>query len=81
MITETVDGLWYSIIRKREEQSQQSKGEKIMKYRVYNEQNYSERLGCYLPTYFRTKKEAIAHAEKIGNATIERKICSEWVAY
>ena len=52
-----------------------------MKYRVYNEQNYSERLGCYLPTYFRTKKEAIAHAEKIGNATIERKICSEWVAY
>jgi hypothetical protein len=54
---------------------------KIMKYRVYNEKNYSERMGCYLPTYFRTKREAIAHAEKIGNATIERKICSEWVAY
>jgi hypothetical protein len=52
-----------------------------MKYRVYNAQNYSERIHGYFYTYFRTKKEAIAHAEKIGNATIERKICSEWVAY
>ena len=52
-----------------------------MKYRVYNEQNYSERMGGYFCTYFRTKKEAIAHAEKIGNATIERKIGSEWVAF
>ena len=55
--------MWYSIIRKREKQSQQSKGEKIMKYRVYNEQNYSERMGGYFYTYFRTKKEAVAHAE------------------
>lgn len=51
-----------------------------MKYRVYNKQNYSERMGTYLCTYFRTKKEAIAHAEKIGNATIERKVCTSWVA-
>lgn len=57
-----------------------TKGEKVMKYRVYNEQNYSERMGTYFCTYFRTKKEAIAHAEKIGNATIERKVCTSWVA-
>lgn len=52
-----------------------------MKYRVYNETNYSERLGYYLPTYFKTKREAIAHAEKIGgNAVIERKCVTSWVA-
>lgn len=50
-----------------------------MKYRVYNEQNWSERMGQYLPTYFRTKKEAVAHAEKIGNATIERKCVNSWI--
>jgi hypothetical protein len=51
-----------------------------MKYRVFNEQNYSERLGYYLPTYFRTKREAIAHAEKIGgNAKIQRKVVDTWV--
>lgn len=51
-----------------------------MKYRVYNEQNYSERMGGYFYTYFRTKREAVVHAEKIGNATIERKVCTTWVA-
>ena len=51
-----------------------------MKYRVYNEQNYSKRMGTYLATYFRTKREAIAHAEKIGNATIERKNGNVWIA-
>ena len=50
-----------------------------MRYRVYNETNYSERLGYYFCAYFRTKKEAIAHAEKIGNATIERKVVNTWV--
>ena len=50
-----------------------------MNYRVYNEDNYSERLGGYFYTYFRTKREAKAHAEKIGNATIERKLVSSWV--
>ena len=50
-----------------------------MKYRVYNENNYSERMGGYFCTYFRTKKEAKAYAEKIGNATIERKVCTSWV--
>lgn len=49
-----------------------------MRYRVYNQDNYSERMGCYLATYFRTKKEAVAYAEKIGNATIERKVCTSW---
>ena len=52
-----------------------------MKYRVYNEENYSERLGYYLPTYFKTKREAVAYAEKIGgNAVIERKGVSTWTA-
>ena len=52
-----------------------------MKYRVYNEQNWSERMGCYLATYFRTKREAIAYAEKIGGgAVVERKACTNWVA-
>jgi hypothetical protein len=51
-----------------------------MKYRVYNEQNYSKRIGCYFYTYFRTKREALAHAKKIGNATVERKVCDSWVA-
>ena len=51
-----------------------------MKYRTYNEQNWSERMGCYLATYFRTKKEAVAHAEKIGgNAVVERKVVDIWV--
>ena len=53
-----------------------------MKYRVYNEVNWSERLGQYFPTYFRTKREAVAHAEKIGgNAVIEHKVGYTWVAY
>lgn len=44
-----------------------------MNYRAYNEKNFSERMGYYLPTYFRTKKEAVAHAQKIGgNAVVER---------
>ena len=51
-----------------------------MKYRVYNEQNICKRTGITFATYFRTKKEAIVHADKIGNATIERKIGSSWVA-
>lgn len=51
-----------------------------MKYRAYNEQNYSKRMGCYLATYFRTKKEAVAHAQKIGgNAKVERNVCGHWV--
>lgn len=53
-----------------------------MKYRAYNEQNISERTGIIFATYFRTKKEAVAHAEKIGgNAKVERKIGDTWVAY
>ena len=52
-----------------------------MKYRVYNEKNYSERLGYHLATYFRTKKEAVAYAAEIGgNVRIERKCCDTWVA-
>lgn len=51
-----------------------------MKYRAYNEQNYSERMGCYLAAYFRTKKEAVAHAQKIGgNAKVEKNVCGHWV--
>ena len=51
-----------------------------MNYRVYNEQNISATTGIIFATYFRTKKEAVAHAEKIGNATIERKIGTSWIA-
>lgn len=52
-----------------------------MKYRVYNEDNYSPRLGYHLATYFRTKREAKVHAERIGkNAVIERKVVNTWVA-
>lgn len=52
-----------------------------MRYRVHNEKNWSERMGQYFNTYFRTKKEAVAYAEKIGgNAVIERKIGLEWFA-
>lgn len=36
-------------------------------------------MGRYLATYFRTKREAVAYAEKIGgNAVIERKIGLDW---
>lgn len=50
-----------------------------MKYRVHNEKNWSDRMGAYFNTYFKTKKEAIAYAEQIGNATIERKCADTWV--
>lgn len=51
-----------------------------MKYRVYTEDNYSARLGCYLPTYFKTKKEAQAYAKTLTKpATIERKLVNSWV--
>ena len=51
-----------------------------MKYRAYNEQNYSKRMGYYLATYFRTKREAVAHAQKIGgNARVERKVGDTWI--
>lgn len=51
-----------------------------MKYRVYNEMNYDAQRDYLFPTYFRTKREAIAHAEKIGgNAVIERKCVNIWV--
>jgi len=63
-------------------QKRDNKEFKIMKYRVYNENNWSKLMGQYFPTYFYTKREAVAHAEKIGgNAVIERKIGADWVAY
>lgn len=54
-----------------------------MKYRVYNEQNIVREgypmAGQIFATYFRTKKEAIAHGEKIGgNVRIERKCGDSW---
>ena len=53
----------------------------IMKYRVYNEKNYSERMGTYLAHYTKTKREAIEYGETVlgGNYTIEKKIASNWV--
>lgn len=53
-----------------------------MKYRAYNEQNICERTGYIFATYFRTKREAVAHAQKIGGkAVVERKIGDKWFAY
>ena len=54
-----------------------------MKYRVYNEQNWCERTKQYFSTYFKTKREAVAYAEKIGhNAVVERQVVKgTWVAY
>lgn len=45
-----------------------------MKYRVHFKN------GKYFPTYFRTKKEALAFQEKNGGE-VQRKIGSEWYDY
>ena len=45
-----------------------------MKYRVY----FAD--GKYFPTYFRTKKEAIAFQQEHGG-DIQKKIALEWVSY
>lgn len=51
-----------------------------MKYKAYNEQNICKRTGITFATYFRTKREAVAHAQKIGgNARVERKVCDTWI--
>ena len=48
-----------------------------MKFRVYNKDNITK---AYLfPTYFKTKKEAVAFAETLGDkAVLERKIGGNW---
>ncbi len=52
-----------------------------MKYRAYNEKNIDKRTGFIFAKYFRTKREAKAHAEKIGgDARVERKLVESWVA-
>ena len=48
-----------------------------MKYRFHNEKNVSPVWTFH--TYFRTKKEAIAYAEKMGGGIIERKVVTSWV--
>lgn len=48
-----------------------------MTYRVYNAKN----TPCLFPTYFRTKREAVAFAQTVENAVIERKIGGQWFAY
>lgn len=47
---------------------------KIMKFRVYHADNK------YFPTYFRTKKEAVAFQNTCGGE-IQRKIGGNWVGY
>lgn len=42
-----------------------------MKYRVYFKD------GKYMPTYFRTKREAVAYQSNHGGE-IQRKIAGEW---
>jgi hypothetical protein len=52
-----------------------------MNYRTYNEKNICKRTGIIFATYFRTKKEAVAYAKEIGgNAVVERKMVTTWVA-
>lgn len=49
-----------------------------MKFRVHNEKNVASN-GTIFHHYFRTKRDAVAHAEKIGgNAIIEKKIAYNW---
>ena len=45
-----------------------------MKYRVYFKD------GKYFPTYFYTKREAVAY-QSIHGGTIQRKIACEWFDY
>lgn len=45
-----------------------------MKFRVYFEN------GKYMPTYFKTKKEAVEFQLKLGG-TIQRKIGGNWINY
>ena len=75
--TKTLDksrSKWYTINTVKE------RGKQKMKYRVYTEDNYSARLGYYLPTYFKTKKEAQAYAKTLTKpAIIERKLVNSWV--
>jgi hypothetical protein len=71
-----------AIIKTKERHNNKHKGEKIMNYRVYNEKNWSERMGTYFHTYFKTKREAMAYAKEIGgNAVVEKKVATTWVAY
>ena len=49
-----------------------------MKFRVHNNTNIAEN-GWIFHTYFKTKREALAFAEQIGNnAVIEKKIGCNW---
>jgi len=49
-----------------------------MKFRVYNKNNLTMG-GNLFPTYFKTKKEAIAYAQKMGtNAVLQKKIAYNW---
>ena len=52
----------------------------MYKFRVHNQDNWSDRMGMYFDTYFKTKREAIEYAKKIGgDVVIERHICgSSW---
>ena len=66
--------LWYSIIRKREQEISQEKGKKVMKYRVVFKD------GKYWPTYFKTKRAAVLFQEQVGGE-IQRKIGGNWCDY
>jgi hypothetical protein len=46
----------------------------IMKFRVYFKD------GKYWPTFFRTKREALAYQAEMGGE-IQRKIGGEWIGY
>ena len=48
-----------------------------MKYRVYNDNNWNARMGQYMATYFKTKREAVDFQTRLGGK-VQRKIGCEW---
>ena len=57
-----------------------------MKYRVYTNKNISTSPAFIFATYFKTKREAVAHAEMLKNDStvteihLERKVATSWVS-
>lgn len=49
-----------------------------MKWRSYNENNICKRTGITFATYFRTKREAIAHCQLHGGV-VEKRLVDTWV--
>jgi hypothetical protein len=66
--------LYYIQIREHNTTYYTKERKNIMRFRVYH------RNSKWLPTYFRTKKEAVEFMEEHGGE-IQRKIGSNWFGY